>query len=37
MFNGPITIEFKPNFYELIILYIPIPKMNRFDLYQKPK
>ena len=37
MFNDPILAlqNFEPDFYDLIILDIKIPKMNGFDLYEQ--
>ena len=37
MFNDPILAlqNFEPDFYDLIILDIKMPKMNGFDLYEQ--
>ena len=39
MFNDPILAlqNFEPDFYDLIILDIKMPKMNGFDLYETNK
>jgi CheY-like chemotaxis protein len=39
LFNDPLLAlrNFKPNFYDLIILDVKMPQMNGFDLYEKIK